>query len=308
MTELPDFQPIPAAATPIVIRHDRFEALVVFSPDLDPKTVERLKKLDGAVLAGGSTAPRRRPPGARFLAAASQPGMSYYVVILPCTAAGLMALLPGPVGLGLLGTSYTVAAGKIWAKMRKDVPLDKLLGSAGGGYVHGQWLLPEHTKILSGAVNAAKAIEDSNVVLLDLVDATKIRVRMPQILWDIAHTLHEASNLRAELDAVKGRSAAPAKALDLVEKSVQERLAALETCASQLAQADCAYRDLMNQETIQGIDSRIMDLVARTSVENTALNDIREISAQATAAADAFKKAQLDAIAAIDAALALEPR
>lgn len=272
------------------------DGLVVLNPDIDQETCAILRALPLNGL---------RYPGRSLIATAEQPyGKMVLLVAAPVVAANhdpywaAAFLVPAVLGVVLL-----------WRQGNRRLKQTAYALAGDSHYVHAGWLKKDHQLLLCRAVIAAQSASTSQVVSAGLVDSARVNSEVPRMVWRVADSLHRASKLDRELDREEVDPSSPQRvALKLAMDSILQQVAALETCASELDKADRAYGELLRQERLDTLESEVLDLLARTSVETGEVEHIRELSRQAQIAAQTLERARLNVIAALDVALGGETR
>jgi hypothetical protein len=80
------------------------------------------------------------------------------------------------------------------------------------------------------------------------------------------------------------------RALALAQQATTARVCALERYAAQVRLTDAARRDWQSALKIAGLNDRYLDLLARTAADEQAIAEITTLTAQASAADEAFRK------------------
>ncbi len=116
--------------------------------------------------------------------------------------------------------------------------------------------------------------------------------------WQIAIALRDITDLRAEHELNAAASAGPMtdsvlgpqrRALQLAQKAIESRVAALERYATEVRAAMSAVRDWQDALRISNLNDRYLDLVAHTAADEHAVTEISDLTDQATAAAQAVR-------------------
>lgn len=307
---LPDFRNIAQnlSNSDFTVRSKNHLQLTVFNPEMGEETLKALEALTPSQLNLG----QEEIGGKKWslFSAIAKPHTMLFTVIFPATS-GSWSLAAGIPPAATVGFSYFMAILLIYADKKhhdrnqtKAIELAKLAGSQ---YIRAQWLSDSYADLLCSSAKTVNEIRESDIVKKDLIDATKVEVRLPRILWDIAHTMHEITVLREEAKAAGANSKSPQmRALDIAMQPVRKRMAALETCAQQVKDADAKYREFQRQKQLSGMDDRISDLLIRAQVDDPALEEIRDLSIQAAAAHAVFQEALDKTLASIDEVLAVE--
>lgn len=273
------------------------DGLVIINPDLDREVRDTLRALPLNDLLY---------PTRAIIATAEQPyGKMVLLAAAPVVAAGAhdpywAAVFLAPAVLGI---------GWLWRQGNRRLKRAAYALTGNSHYVHAGWLKKDHQLLLCRAVIAAQSASTSQTVSVGLVDSARVNSEVPRMAWHVADSLHRASKLDRELDREEVDPSSPQRvALKLAMDGILQQVAALETCASELDKADQAYGELLRQERLDTLESEVLDLLARTSVETGDVEHIRELSRQAQIAAQTLERARLNVIAALDAALGGETR
>ena len=116
--------------------------------------------------------------------------------------------------------------------------------------------------------------------------------------WEIAVALRDITDLRAEHELNAAASAGPMtaavlephqRAVQLAQNAIVSRVTALERYAAEIGAAASAYRDWQDALRVSGWNDRYLNLVARTAADEHAVTEIRGLTEQAAAAAQAFR-------------------
>jgi hypothetical protein len=117
--------------------------------------------------------------------------------------------------------------------------------------------------------------------------------------WEIAVALRDITDLRAEHQQNAAASAGPMtaailqphqRAVQLAHDAILSRVTSLERYAAEMAAAAGAYRDWQDALRVSGWNDRYLELVARTAADEHAVTEIRGLTEQAVAAAQAFRE------------------
>lgn len=304
---LPDFPKVPEGSAPAEVKVRTTgvkKSLVIFHPDLDTKTRNRLLLLPGDELLNVTTKDVREKPW-KLSDSIRKP---QFLLMTVCLPASQLAMVTGNTEYSFLNWSlipfcYAVAAAGVYmdylpTRKHAERHVDPSL-LAGSKYVCARWLHQDNADLLARAWTAVEAISKAQVVQKDMVDSAKVKVQMPRILWDMAHTLHEVSVLRDEVGS-QGIGTPQHKALAVAVEPMRARVVALETCRRQIEEADAKYAEYLHQQKLAGMDDRIMDLLARAQVADPAIEEIRDLSVQAAAAAEVFQRALGSALESVN--------
>lgn len=116
--------------------------------------------------------------------------------------------------------------------------------------------------------------------------------------WEIAVALRDITDLRGEHERNAAASAGPMtaailqpqqRAVQLAHDAILSRVTSLERYAAEMAAAAAAYRDWQDALRVSGWNDRYLELVARTAADEHAVMEIRGLTEQAAAAAQAFR-------------------
>nr|WP_024127308.1 hypothetical protein [Streptomyces sp. F8]AHE40044.1 Hypothetical protein pFRL5_381 [Streptomyces sp. F8] len=87
---------------------------------------------------------------------------------------------------------------------------------------------------------------------------------------------------------------------------IERRVAALEAYASQVAEADARYAEVREIERLDAGSDELLDLLARTTVDDLAVAEIEALTDEAAVVASTFTRALESAKQAAAAALPLQ--
>ena len=163
-------------------------------------------------------------------------------------------------------------------------------------------------RLLLRAQRAISTVLQSGVYAEDLLDQAAGEMVLRRHEWEIAVTLRDITNLRAELTSQSsvgepGPMTAAVldshgRALALAEQATTSRVSALESYAAQVQVADAAQRDWQNAMKLSGLNEKYLDLVARTAADEHALAEITGLTEQAATAVEVFRDSLHEAILA----------
>jgi hypothetical protein len=117
--------------------------------------------------------------------------------------------------------------------------------------------------------------------------------------WDIALALREQARLRGiraslpKLSAgtpAAGLLAEQREAAAAAERSIAERVVALERYAEEVREADAAYRDWRQGEALAELTGQHLDILARTAADEHGIAELEAMSAQARAVRQALRE------------------
>jgi len=166
-------------------------------------------------------------------------------------------------------------------------------------------------QLLRRAQLAIGAILTSDVYTADLLDRAATQTALKRHEWEIASTLREITALRAEsCTSLPDASPGPMtdavleshrRALALAQQATTARVCALERYAEQIRVTDAARLDWQSALKIAGLNDRYLDLLARTAADDQAIAEISTLTAQASAADEAFRESLRRATMAAEA-------
>ena len=160
---------------------------------------------------------------------------------------------------------------------------------------HGRYLTGADFDARAGALlrraqDAVDAVTSSQVYRAGLVDQPAVSAALTEQEWDIALALREQAGLRAERAGLSGRPGRPAgpqaarlldrhvEAAQAAEDSVASRVAALESYAAEIREADAAYRDWQQAAALADLSGRHLDMLARTAADQYHIAEIEAMS------------------------------
>jgi hypothetical protein len=168
-----------------------------------------------------------------------------------------------------------------------------------GRYLTGADFDASARKLLRRAQDAVDVANSSRVVQAGLLDGAGDSTALARQEWDIAVALREQARLRGVRASLSGLSAgSPAarllqshdEAAVTAERSVAERVSALERYAAEVRQADAAYRDWEQYEKVAQLTGQHLDMLARTAADEHGVAEIEAMSAQARAVREALRE------------------
>jgi chemotaxis protein histidine kinase CheA len=155
-------------------------------------------------------------------------------------------------------------------------------------------------KILLRAQRAIERILDSDVYARHALDNVVEEATLRRHEWEVATALRQISKLRAELAArSKGGLPGPMtaavldshrRALELATDATRSRVRELERYATELEKADVAERDWQAATQASARNDQYLELVARTAADEQAIEEIRSMTEQAAALAQAYRE------------------
>ncbi len=169
-----------------------------------------------------------------------------------------------------------------------------------GRYLTGDDLDAPARVVLRRAQDAVDAVTSAGVSEAGLLDeATALTAQE----WEIAVSLRDQARLRARrAEALQGTGLAepadgtPAEELlgqlldaaRTAERSVTDRVAALERFAAEVRQADAAHRNWHARARLAELTEPHLDLLARTAADSHGIAELTEMTARARAIRSAF--------------------
>jgi hypothetical protein len=154
-------------------------------------------------------------------------------------------------------------------------------------------------RLLRRAQDAVDAANASRVSRAGLLDGAGGSAALDWQEWDIALALREQARLRGLRAALPELSAgSPAARLlqghrdaaAAAERSVAERVSALERYAEEVREADAAYRDWEQHAAVARLAGQHLDMLARTAADEHGIAAIRAMSEQARAVRQALRE------------------
>lgn len=307
--DIPDFERIPQGRKPTEIQQMNTMPNSTFfvNPELSPDIQKKIRNTPDHKLAIPTGPANLTVSGSLVQAFCDAP-------FLGASGVGIAAGLLGGQG-PLAGGGVIVLFGVSYAKTRiRNRYQFKPQEYAGDGYICTQWLRPDYARFVKAVSNTVDSILEAQVVKDDKIDRARLEIRLPQMLWDIVHTMFEVSALRTQLEEAskddQGNrhpvNKAQDEALSSVAHKMMDRHSALVHCLRRIKAADTQYRALRALENTEGFDSRIFDLLARTATQQSELDEISQMSMQAQSVTKAYREAVDAALDSVNAALELE--
>ncbi|MFJ5926536.1 hypothetical protein ACIQF6_28435 [Kitasatospora sp. NPDC092948] len=216
----------------------------------------------------------------------------------------------GALGLVLLIGGAALAALVVAMEVSHSGDINRHIERALGHYVHPSWLADDAALLLGRAQQAAETVLASRLQRDDLGGlGTANRIQLPQLLWDLADSLHRysrtaqaAAEAVADGSEVNGLLAAEREMLSAVLAGAEEQVEALEDYAALAREVDRLAAGHAVTEGIKARGAEVRDLVAGTAAARIGVEEITSLSASAAlvgnALADALQAAQ-DAAAAV---------
>lgn len=181
--------------------------------------------------------------------------------------------------------------------------------------VHPKDLTADAQELLARAQQAMTAVLDSEVHREKWLDVQRNEAAFPRQEWAIAEDLRNYSRVArkdqrapqetvnstvAELFASRGRVLATSL------HGIERRVAAMEAYASQVAEADARYAEVREIERLDAGSDELLDLLARTTVDDLTVAEIEALTDEAAVVASTFTRALESAKQAAAAALPLQ--
>ncbi|MET9834428.1 hypothetical protein ABZ078_35225 [Streptomyces sp. NPDC006385] len=181
--------------------------------------------------------------------------------------------------------------------------------------VHPKDLTADAQELLARARRAMTAVLDSRVHREKWLDAQRNEAAFPRQEWAIAQDLRDYSRVARKdqrvphetvNDTVAELLAARRGVLATSLHGIERRVAALDAYASQVAEADARYAAVREIERLDAGSDELLDLLARTAVDDLAVAEIEALTDEAAVVASTFTKALESAKQAAAAALPLQ--
>ncbi|MFD0437347.1 hypothetical protein [Streptomyces chartreusis] len=189
------------------------------------------------------------------------------------------------------------------------------LAAAQKHLVHPKDLTADAQELLARAQLAMTAVLDSKVHRGKWLDAQRNEAAFPRQEWAIAQDLRDYSRV-ARKDQRTPQETDNATVAELLASrqrvlatslhGIERRVAALEAYASQVAEADARYAEVREIERLAAGSDELLDLLARTTVDDLAVAEIDALTDEAAVVASTFTKALESAKQAAAAALLLQ--
>jgi hypothetical protein len=168
-----------------------------------------------------------------------------------------------------------------------------------GRYLTGDDLDAPARTLLRRAQDAVDAVTSARISQAGLLDETTALCAQE---WDIAVSLRDQARLRASrAEITQGTGLAEAAgppadpllgqfldAARTAERSVADRVAALELFAAEVRQADAAHRDWHARIRLAELTEPHLDMLARTAADSHGIAELTEMTARARAIRSAF--------------------
>jgi len=168
-----------------------------------------------------------------------------------------------------------------------------------GRYLTGADFDASSRTLLRRAQDAVDAANSSRVSRAGLLDGPGGSAALAWQEWDIALGLREQARLRGLRAALPEPSVGSPAARLLqdqrdaavtAERSVAERVSALERYAAEVREADAAYRDWEQHAAVAELSGPHLDMLARTAADEHGTAAINAMSAQARAVRQALRE------------------
>lgn len=151
-------------------------------------------------------------------------------------------------------------------------------------------------ELLQRAQRARETVLASRVYAENLLEHAADEMTLRYHEREISVLLHDIARLRAQLP--RGQAAGPMtsavldpqhRILTQAQESAESRVRAMERYAAQVKAADGARLDWENAVRLSGLNDRFLDLAARTAADEHAIGELKNLTEQAAAAAEAFR-------------------
>jgi hypothetical protein len=152
-------------------------------------------------------------------------------------------------------------------------------------------------RLLRRAQDAVDAVTSAQVFRAGLLDRAATGLALAGQEWDIAVALREQARLRAIRAGLAAAEPGPraaaalgrqARAAQLAQASVADRITALERYAAEVGQAEVAYRDWTQAAAVAASGRRHLDMLARTAADEHGVAEIEDLARRARAVRRAF--------------------
>lgn len=189
------------------------------------------------------------------------------------------------------------------------------LAAAQQHLVHPKDLTAEAQELLARARRAMTAVLDSRVHREKWLDAQRNEAAFPRQEWAIAQDLRNYSRVarkdhrapqETDNSTVAELLASRRRVLATSLHGIERRVAALEAYASQVAEADARYAEVREIERLDAGSDELLDLLARTTVDDLAVAEIEALTDEAAVVTSTFTTALESAKQAAAAALPLQ--
>lgn len=212
-------------------------------------------------------------------------------------------MIPNGIFLVIGLTSVTLAGIQERNKNRRR---QTIASNTQGMYIRTEWLTDRAMQLVRRAKDTCDTALGTQVVRDGKLDG-QISVEFPALVWDIAKILLDVSQIQAEI-ATSNNPALERKilreALDKVTGRMAARVAAMESCAANVAEADRRYRAMLPADQGGNIDSRILNLMISTQSEGS--EQVESITQDAQIVAESYRQAMDTALDSLNTLL--EPR
>ncbi|MFF7449821.1 MULTISPECIES: hypothetical protein [unclassified Streptomyces] len=173
-------------------------------------------------------------------------------------------------------------------------------------------LTAEAQELLARARRAMTAVLNSRVHREKWLDAQRNEAAFPRQEWAIAQDLrnysrvarkHHRAPQETDNTTVAELLASRRRVLATSLHGIERRVAALEAYASQVAEADARYAEVREIERLDAGSDELLDLLARTTVDDLSVAEIEALTDEAAVVASTFTRALESAKQAAAAAL-----
>ena len=214
------------------------------------------------------------------------------------SASGHIALVLAQVIAAATAVVFSVGVAR-FGQLNGLAPETAAAWSYRGRYLTGTDFDPSARRLLRRAQDAVDTANSSRVSRAGLLDGAGGSAALAWQEWDIALALREQARLRGVRASLPGLSAgSPAarllqrheEAAVTAERSIADRVSALERYAEEVRQADAAYRDWEQYEQVAQLTGQHLDMLARTAADEHGVAAIEAMSAQARAVREALRE------------------
>lgn len=278
----------------------------VVDPDLPPK-VQRL--LQEAETSPYQSHTEGEPLGAAAWAVLRGGGV-VTVAALMAWSFGLPWNWVGVLWLAAVAGVVLTAGAAAWKEVSSSRRLRDLT-AAGERSVQPSELTAGAAALLARAQQAVHTVRTSAVHHVDLIDRQRNEVVLPRQEWEIAHALLEYSRLaqaeptHPKSDKVATLLTTRRQALRASLEGTERRVAALETYANQVTEADGLYQEFRQIQQLNDDSEDVLALLARTvrddldvAEDNAMTGEAATVAESLTVALESAKEAAVTALPA----------
>jgi hypothetical protein len=168
-----------------------------------------------------------------------------------------------------------------------------------GRYLSGADLDARARVLLRRAQDAVHAVNSAEIVRADLIDEPVTSAALAEQEWEIALALREQARLRqmrSRLAEPSPRSPAAElledhrRAAQAADRSIADRVSALERFAAEVRRADAAYRDWRQHTAVAELTGQHLDMLARTAADEHGITGLNAMTQQARALRQALSQ------------------